>query len=118
VYGTTHVKAGKAFPGAIWKLSPSGVFTVLHDFVAATDGAQPNSPLVLNTDGYLYGTTASGGIRNLGTVYRISPSGTFEVVHFFTNHTDGKLPTGSLVHDASGAIYGGTQTGTIFRISY
>jgi uncharacterized repeat protein (TIGR03803 family) len=117
LYGTTHIQNGNAFAGAIWKITPAGVFTVMHSFAAATDGYQPNSPLILNTDGYLYGTTASGGPKNLGTVFRISTSGRFQVEHSFTGGADGGSPTGSLVNDTSGAIYGGTRSGTVFKIT-
>jgi uncharacterized repeat protein (TIGR03803 family) len=118
LYGTTHVQNGVQFAGAIWKLAPGGAFTVLHDLNGATDGYGPNGPLILNTDGYLYGTTASGGAANSGTVFRISPTGTFELVYAFKNAGDGANPTGPLVHNAAGAIFGGTATGTVFRIRY
>jgi len=117
VYGTTYIQHGKGFAGAIWKLTPSGVFSVLHSLDGATDGYQPNSPLILNKDGYLWGTTASGGAKNLGTVFRISTSGMFALMHSFTGGADGGNPTGSLVHDAAGAIYGGTVSGTVFKIT-
>lgn len=118
IYGTTHVQSGANFAGAIWKISSSGAFSVLHDMAGATDGFAPNSPLIVNADGYLYGTTASGGPSGLGTVFRISPEGAFEVVHSFTGGTDGANPTGSLVSNAEGAIFGATQTGTVFKIVY
>jgi len=117
IYGTTHVQSGNNFAGAIWKIDASGVFSVLHDLVAGSDGYAPNSPLVLNTNGYLYGTTAAGGAHNAGTVFRISRTGKFSVEHDFTGGADGANPTGSLVHDASGAIYGATASGTVFKIT-
>jgi uncharacterized repeat protein (TIGR03803 family) len=117
VYGTTHIKGGSEFAGAIWKLTPQGVFTVLHSFVAGTDGSDPNAPLILNTDGYLYGTTASGGSHNDGTVFRISTTGQFQLEYSFTGGADGSGPSGSLVHDSKGAIYGATGSGTVFKIT-
>ena len=50
----------------------------------ATDGYAPNSPLLLNADGLLYGTTGSGGVDGYGTVFSISKTGAFNVVHSFT----------------------------------
>jgi uncharacterized repeat protein (TIGR03803 family) len=116
VYGTTHVQSGSNFAGAIWRISSPRDFSVLHELDASTDGFAPNSPLVLNTDGNLYGTTSSGGSGGYGTVFEITPSGTFTVLHSFTNGTDGGTPTGNLVNDASGSIYGGTQSGQVFKI--
>ena len=116
VYGTTHVQNGGTFAGAIWRGSSTGTFSVLHDLTASTDGSAPNGPLVLNTDGNLYGGTTSGGPGGYGTVFQITPSGSFSVMHGFANGTDGATPTGNLAHDSSGAIYGGTQSGQVFKI--
>jgi uncharacterized repeat protein (TIGR03803 family) len=116
VYGTTHVQNGSNFAGAIWRINSTGTFTVLHDLTASTDGFAPNSPLVLNTDSKLYGSTSSGGPGGYGTVFQVTPSGKFTIMHGFANGTDGASPTGNLANDSSGAIYGGTQSGQVFKI--
>jgi uncharacterized repeat protein (TIGR03803 family) len=117
LYGTTHVQNGANFAGAVWRISSTGTFSVLHDLTASTDGSAPNSPLVLDTDGNLYGSTGAGGPGGYGTVFQITPSGKFAVMHSFANGTDGATPTGNLAHDAAGAIYGGTQSGQVFKIA-
>jgi uncharacterized repeat protein (TIGR03803 family) len=117
LYGTTYVQKGTNFAGAIWLLSAHKVFSVLHDLNAATDGSGPNGPLMLDTDGNLYGTTGDGGPGGSGTVFEITPAGKFTVLHAFTNGTDGRTPTGMLVHDGNGVIYGGTASGQIFSIT-
>jgi uncharacterized repeat protein (TIGR03803 family) len=116
LYGTTHMRSGASFAGAVWSISKAGRFSVLHDFNASTDGFAPNSPLVRNTNGKLYGSTSSNGPGGYGTVFQITPSGSFTVIHSFANGTDGATPTGNLAHDAAGSIYGGTQSGQVFRI--
>jgi uncharacterized repeat protein (TIGR03803 family) len=116
IYGTTHIHNGKSFAGAVWKIDTWGNFSVVHDLVGATDGYGPNSPLLLDKNGNLYGTSLHGGAYNLGTVYRITPSGGFSVVHTFANNSDGAEPTGNLVNDGYGMIYGGTASGTVFKI--
>jgi hypothetical protein len=54
-------------------------------------------------------------------VYKIAPSsqaGTAPtLVHAFNGTTDGSDPIGDLVLDASGNIYGGTNAGTIYKIT-
>ena len=115
IYGTTYIKGGSGFPGAIYKVV-GGQGSVLHSFVATTDGYMPNSPLLLDTDGKFYGTTYQGGSGNFGVVYSITTAGGFKAVYVFTGKSDGSHPTGNLVHDSSGAIYGGTESGTIFKI--
>ena len=50
---------------------------MLHGFLLdPTDGQNPNSSLVLDTQGNLYGTTISGGNNGAtpgGTVFEIAP---------------------------------------------
>ncbi len=116
LYGTTHVQNGTSFAGAIWKISASGKFSVLHSLSGSTDGYSPNSPLLLDKNGKLYGTTGTGGNRNYGTVFEITPSGQFTVLHSFTAGTDGAQPTGNLVRGEGKAIYGGTAYGPVFKI--
>jgi uncharacterized repeat protein (TIGR03803 family) len=117
LYGTTYIQNGSPFAGAVWRIDTWGNFSVVHDLVGATDGYGPNSPLLLDKNGNLYGTTLYGGAYNLGTVYRITPSGGFSVVHTFANNADGAEPTGNLVNDGYGTIYGGTASGTVFKIA-
>jgi uncharacterized repeat protein (TIGR03803 family) len=126
LYGTMITKNRAEYAGAIWKIDTARVFTTIHQFAGKADGFGPNGPLMLNTDGNLYGTTASGGITNTGqvgsgTVFRITPSGQFKVIHTF-NGADGSGPTGTLAHDSTGAIYGATNGndggigGTVYKI--
>ena len=68
--------------GTVFRMTPSGVFTVLHAFTGGTDGASPQAALVQATDGNLYGT--STGSQFNGTVFQITLSGVFTVLHAFT----------------------------------
>ena len=92
-------------------------FKVLHDFgVAAGDGNLPSSPLLKDSAGNLYGMTSTGGAHNLGTVYRLSPTGTggFKetILHSFAGgFADGAFPEGPLVRDSAGNLYGVTSVG-------
>jgi uncharacterized repeat protein (TIGR03803 family) len=72
LYGTTYF-GGKG-RGTVFKVSPSGTETVLHNFIAnGTDGYYPAAGLVLDTNGALYGTTLSGGAHGGGTVFQVVP---------------------------------------------
>jgi uncharacterized repeat protein (TIGR03803 family) len=113
--------------GVIFEMTPQGTLTTLHDFDFA-DGWDPqNAPLVQATDGNLYGVTAGGGSssncpHNCGTVFKISPSGSFVSLRSFDG-TDGGYPTGGLVQGTDGNLYGTTLIGgpngdgTIFKIT-
>lgn len=117
LFGSSAIQNGAAYAGALWEIPAGGSFTILHAMNAATDGFAPNSPLLLNRDGLLYGTTSSGGAAGYGTVFSLSRKGVFTVIHSFTAGADGAQPTGNLVRDATGSIYGGTAYGPVFKIT-
>jgi uncharacterized repeat protein (TIGR03803 family) len=116
-YGTTY--AGGANNncsgggcGTVFKITTAGVLTVLHSF-AGTDGSFPQAPLVQASNGILYGTTSYGGAStkcNLGcgTVFEITPSGSFKVLLSF-NGTGGQNPLAGLVQATDGDLYGTTS---------
>ena len=116
VFGTTSTQNGSSFAGAVWKIDHLGHFALLHSMNGAVDGYGPNSPLVLDRNGLLYGTAGSGGPGDGGTLFSIGKGGAFTVLHGFANMGDGEQPTGNLVQDSQGALYGGTGTGQVFKI--
>lgn len=90
----------------------SQTFTVLHTF-QCTDGGAPLSGLVRGKDGILYGTASvlGGAPVGEGTVYRITTSGNFKVLHNFAGGNDGSFPASSVIQDAAGNLYGTTDNG-------
>jgi uncharacterized repeat protein (TIGR03803 family) len=109
----------------VFKLAPDGVVTELHKF-SGEDGNNPDSPLLVDKAGDLYGVTARGGrhcARNgCGTLFKIAEDGTFTSLYVFPAHV-GKEPIGKLVADKAGNLYGATSgggrydSGTIFRLN-
>jgi uncharacterized repeat protein (TIGR03803 family) len=112
LYGTTS-GGGTYRAGIVFKMDPRGVETVLYNFTGGVDGtANPESVLVRDAEGNLYGTTVSGGASGYGTVFEVDPSGKQTTLYNFTNSGgDGRKPTGSLVRDAAGNVYGTTEWG-------
>jgi uncharacterized repeat protein (TIGR03803 family) len=120
--------------GAVYRLSPpaqkggSWTETLLYEFQGkgANDGESPNSGLIMDKSGNLYGLTAYGGTGNCtllglsagcGTVYKLSPpkqkggAWTETILYSFPSATQGYVPIGDLVFDSAGNLYGSTLFG-------
>jgi uncharacterized repeat protein (TIGR03803 family) len=123
-YGTTW--GGVYSYGTVFKITPAGALTTLYNFCSqpnCSDGYAPAAGLVQGTDGNLYGTTLYTGIYPyLGTVFKITPTGTLTTLHTFGG-SDGYWPFAPLVQAADGNLYGGGSTGgingsgTLFKIT-
>jgi uncharacterized repeat protein (TIGR03803 family) len=120
-YGTTSTGGDSNFCGTIYRVTPEGAFTLLHQF-NSVNGCLPNAPLIQASDGNFYGTTVRGGLGN-GVVYKLTPSGTFSVLYQFMGTADGANPYAPLLQASDGNFYGATEAGatfnggTIFRIT-
>jgi uncharacterized repeat protein (TIGR03803 family) len=96
----------------VFKYDPNaGTITDIADFDNTT-GYQPNTPVIMDSGGNLFGTTSFGGASNAGTVFELpANSGSIETVASLDWSTTGEQPNGGLVEDASGNLYGTTQYG-------
>lgn len=113
LYGTT-TSAGSSGGGTVFKLKTDGSgFAILHSFTGASDGACPYAGLVLDDARNLYGTTSCYGASDMGTVFKVKTDGTsFAVLHRFAGGaSDGASPSGPLVLDGAGNLYGTTYGG-------
>ncbi len=124
LYGTTQ--AGNGNDGIVYELTPSNggwTYTLVYNLpeLGTCQGyTGPESPLVVDGTGNLYGAAVGGGANCLGYIFKLSPSNgswTFTDLHDFTDGNDGANPYGSLVLDPSGNLYcsadfgGGTGCG-------
>jgi uncharacterized repeat protein (TIGR03803 family) len=107
-YGTT-TGGGASNNGTVFVMTPTGTVTVLHAFAGGTDGHTPHAALIQATDGNFYGTTTGGGGSANGTVFTMTPSGTFTVLHSFAGGTAGQGPYASLIQATDGNFYGTTS---------
>lgn len=116
--GSDHSQCNEGC-GTVFKVTQTGVMSVLHYFQQPPDGINPQTSLVRDSAGNLYGSTNAGGTDGGGTVFKIRLSGVETILHNFSNQGDGSSPS-SLVLDAAGNIYGTAQTsdlaGLVFKI--
>lgn len=59
--------------GTIFHISPQGKESVLHSFTGTPDGSWPQTTLIRDANGNLYGTTGAGGAYGCGTVFKYTP---------------------------------------------
>jgi uncharacterized repeat protein (TIGR03803 family) len=109
-YGTT-AGGGSGNSGTIFKISADGTESVLYSFKGGKDGDNPLSTLIEDASGNFYGTTLSGGRRNLGTVFKLASEGSESVLYSFRGGRDGAGPLAGLSADHAGNFYGMTNDG-------
>jgi uncharacterized repeat protein (TIGR03803 family) len=105
--------------GVIFRLSPQSsgwTQVVLHAFLSGSDGSDPNSTLIRDSSGALYGATYQSGQFGYGNIFKLAPpSGggnwTKTILYDFQNASDGSYPTAGPVLDSSGNLYGTTSDG-------
>jgi uncharacterized repeat protein (TIGR03803 family) len=108
-YGTTS-NGGAYGYGTVFKVTPAGNLTVRHSLNGTTDGSLVTAGLVQATDGNFYGTAIEGGSMGNGTIFRITPNGSFSVLHNF-DYKHGALPYVTLLQHTNGVLYGDTGSG-------
>ncbi len=113
---------GRLGCGTVFRLRPFGAGfekSTLHRFSGGEDGAEPTSGLTRDLHGGLYGTTASGGGTGCGgvgcgVVYKFTPAGDRyreTILYRFRGGADGRTPSGGVVRDDDGDLYGVTARG-------
>ncbi len=121
VYGFTE-EGGGGDSGTVFRVTPDGIYSVVHVFIAGPEGAYPTGPLVPTGDGSFFGMTRGGGAFGFGTIFWISPAGASTLIHTFAGGADGAYPAAGLVRASDGNFYGTTvgtygSDGTIFRMT-
>jgi len=129
LYGTSL--QGGYGTGDVFKMTPNtdGSWTTTEIYLFPYERFNnPNSGLLIDSAGNLYGTTSSGGNNGAGNAFEISLSGGVwyaDYLHSFKGYPDGQNPNAALIFDAAGNLYGTTagggassscSCGTVFRL--
>ena len=113
-YGTTYHGGTTNNNGTVFKITPTGAYTLLYSFNYGNgnfDAQLPLAGLTLGTDGNFYGTTGNGGTKNAGAIFKITPAGAESVLYSFCSVTcnDGFGAATPLVLHTDGKFYGNTN---------
>ena len=135
LYGTTQFGVPYLCPigscGTVFKLSVTGVGTML-----AMVGMEPLGGVIQDSQGNLYGTVydtcgnwGDPGDFHYGSIFKLDPTGKGTTLYAFnpgpdvtgttfTNPNDGGCPSGALLMDAAGNLYGTASGNIIGRSDY
>jgi uncharacterized repeat protein (TIGR03803 family) len=122
LYGTVE-QFGPLQNGTVFEVAAgSGTISTLAAF-NGSDGADPRGGLILDGSGNLFGTTASGGANNDGTVFELASGSSSITTLANFNGSNGAGPCDTLVRDVHGNLFGTTQSGgtnndgTVFELA-
>jgi hypothetical protein len=88
--------------GSIFRLTPSGVFTDLHDFTGANGDSTPVYPPIQGSDGNFYGVTGNE-VQVCGNIYKMTPAGGYTNLHTFSGS---QCHSSNLMQASDGNLYG------------
>lgn len=137
LYGTTTYTNSSQIFGGVFQLKQHGSSWLYHPLYNFPLGGtnNPRSPLLVAPDGSLYGTTYyNNGCYTCGAVFQLYPSATVpktvlqlwnqRILYGFSGGSDGGNPSGALLLDSTGNLYGTTERGgpvndgTIYEIEH
>jgi len=112
--------------GVVYELSPPATkgtawkYQVLVRFKDIDGGKYPSGELTFDQAGNLYGTTSAGGPGYYGTIYQLQPPAAGQTAWTLNTLITGpsiSYPSGGVVLDQAGNIYGQAQTYGLFKLS-
>ena len=121
LYGTTELGGVIKGGGLVFELLPRDDGTwrekVLYNFCSqanCTDGTDPETGVVPDNKGNVYGATEAGGTAGHGLLYKVTRDGTQVVLHEFCGDSkcaDGAGPRGDIILGKHGVVTGVTIDG-------
>ena len=116
-YGTAY-SGGAHSVGTVFKITPHGstwILSTLYSFTGGADGGWPTTGVTFGPDGSLYGVNYDDTVYNLrpSPVRQTSATAgwTATPLYQFQGIEDGFNPSGNLIFDHSGNMYGSMEVG-------
>jgi uncharacterized repeat protein (TIGR03803 family) len=107
--------------GSIFRLTPAGVFTDLHDFTGTNGDSLPVYPPIQASDGNFYGVSGNE-VQVCGNIYKLTPAGAYTNLHTFVFNSE--CHSSNLMQASDGNLYGTLAdcevvqgAGCVYRIS-
>jgi uncharacterized repeat protein (TIGR03803 family) len=127
LFGTTpYAGDPQASAVVVYEAPGGGTPVAIHTFTGGADGYGPQSGVLRDAKGRLFGT-ASGGGAGSGVIFMMTPvraGWNFEAIYAFVDQfgPDGGDPTGDLLAGPARSLYGTTQHGgsgggTVFQLT-
>jgi len=118
MYGATPFGGGRNY-GTVFKIASGGQYSVLHNFTTRQGGVYPAGPVAEDAAGDIFGVTENGGTglcqggfaNGCGAIFKLSPSGSEQVLYNFLGEPDGQYPLAGVTRDSHGNLYGTTSEG-------
>ncbi len=109
LYGTASGGGANSY-GEVFSLPVAGGAIATLASFNGINGGFPDSGLIVDNAGNMYGTASGGGAYSYGAVFKLTPAGVLTALGSF-NFGNGCFPNPGLVADASGNLYGTTEYG-------
>ncbi|MCB0811317.1 MAG: hypothetical protein KDB96_18715, partial [Flavobacteriales bacterium] len=125
LYGTCSSGGNASGDGTLWRFDlGGGGFQRIQTFNDLVSGSGPGGDLLVASNGFFYGTSASGGFQLDGAIFGYDPfQDTLGLAYSFTAASEGSAPRSALIEDASGRLLGTcaeggtTGDGSVFRLT-
>jgi uncharacterized repeat protein (TIGR03803 family) len=107
--------------GTVTLVNTLGIGSAIYTFLPGLgnnfpNGSHPSVALVKGPDGNLYGVTLNGGPSTFGVMFRLTPRGSFQVLHNFCS-LQGCPDANAPITTASDGNFYGIASKVFFRIS-
>jgi uncharacterized repeat protein (TIGR03803 family) len=124
LYGVSSGGSDYAWSGALYRLTLDGQLTILYTFCPSANCVQLEIPngIIQGIDGNFYGTTSEGGANQAGTIFEVSSTGKFKVLHSFCagDCAEGDGPLALPMQGSDGNFYGTAQSlegGVVYKLT-